>query len=57
LLGAIKFKDAATVTAFKNWMKIVLSDYSIVSESLLEQYKSSEGESTSVITKIILKNR
>ena len=39
LLGAIKFKDPTTITSFENWMKIVLSDYSIGSKTLLEQYE------------------
>jgi len=54
LLGAIKFKDSATITSFENWMKIVLSDYSISSETLLEQYECLKDNPEIVITEIIL---
>lgn len=51
--GVLIFRDSATVTAFENWMKIVLSGYSIGSETSLEQYECPEGHKK--ITKIIVK--
>jgi len=56
LLGVIKFKDSASVISFENWLKIVLSNYSIGGETLLEQYECSEGNSETVITEVILEN-
>ena len=57
LLGAIKFKDSQTTTIFENWMKITLSDYSIdiTDKGLIEQYKSTKGDTKEIIVSLILK--
>ena len=55
LLGAIKFKDSQTVTTFENWMKNVLSNYSIDSADkvLLEQYESTQVNIKETVGKLI----
>jgi hypothetical protein len=55
LLGAIKFKDSQTVTMFENWMKNVLSDYSIDNDdkTLIEQYESTRFNIEETVEKLI----
>ena len=55
LLGAIKFKDSQTVTMFENWMKNVLSDYSIDNDdkTLIEQYESTQFNIEETVEKLI----
>ena len=55
LLGAIKFKDSQTITMFENWMKNVLSDYSIDNDdkTLIEQYESTQFNIEETVEKLI----
>jgi hypothetical protein len=57
LLGVIRFKDSQTVTTFKNWMKNILSHYSMDSHDkvLIEQYESTQNNFKETVGKLILK--
>ena len=54
LINVIKFKDSSTVTTFESWIKQVLRNYSIGSNSLLEQYECPGKNSEKIINDIIL---